>query len=330
MVVGHQFNIILMKKNVLIAGFGSIGKRHFEGLLKSNFDINLYIIEPFLTKRDFSKLTKKYLNINSIRTFSYIINFKVEFDLAIISTNSNIRSKILRKIISKNYVKNLILEKILFQKYTDYNEILRLLKNKKINTWVNCPRRIYEFYKFVKKNILANEKIIMDVSGSNWGICCNSIHFIDLLDFFKKFESYKISKNNLDKKIYNSKRKNFFEFKGNFSLITNKGDILNIYDEKSKNDQKIILIYNKKKYIIDETKKTVIIIHNKRKKLKKFSQSIYQSDLTNIQIDEIFNNQKSSLTNYKTSMKHHLPLINFFLNHFNINSNSKRILCPIT
>ena len=110
MVVGHQFNITLMKKNVLIAGFGSIGKRHFEGLLKSNFDINLYIVEPFLTKRDFSKLTKKYLNINSIRTFSYIINFKVEFDLAIISTNSNIRSKILRKIISKNYVKNLILE----------------------------------------------------------------------------------------------------------------------------------------------------------------------------------------------------------------------------
>ncbi len=73
-----------------------------------------------------------------------------------------------------------------------------------------------------------------------------------------------------------------------------------------------------------------MIIHNKRKTLKKFSQSIYQSDLTNIQIDEIFNNQKSSLTNYKTSMKHHLPLINFFLNHFNINSNSKRILCPIT
>ena len=61
MVVGHQFNITLMEKNVLIAGFGSIGKRHFEGLIKSNFDINLYIIEPFLTKKDFSKLKKNTL-----------------------------------------------------------------------------------------------------------------------------------------------------------------------------------------------------------------------------------------------------------------------------
>ena len=41
--------------------------------------------------------------------------------------------------------------------------------------------------------------------------------------------------------------------------------------------------------------KTLMIMHNSKKTLKKFNQSIYQSDLTNIQINEIFSKNDSSL-----------------------------------
>ena len=246
------------------------------------------------------------------------------------ATNSDVRSKIVKKLLLKNKIDNMILEKILFQNLNDYKEIENIIKTKKIKVWINCPRRHYEIYKFIKKDIKQSDKIIIDVNGENWGLGCNSIHFIDLLDFFKHFKSFNIINKNLHNKIYSSKRKKFYEFKGSFSLITNNGDILNLRDDKSNIGKKIITINAKKKYIIDETKNSLMIMHNPKKTLKKFNQSIYQSDLTNIQINEIFSKNNSSLTSYKDSMKHHIPLIIFFLDHFNCNSKYKRTLCPIT
>ena len=319
-----------MHKNILLVGFGNLGKRHFQGILKLNYLINLYIIDPNLTFDEKKNIKKKYKNIILLKTFSYIVKFKIKFDLSIISTNADIRAKILKKLLSKNKIKNILLEKILFQKIKDYYAIHHLLKAKKIKVWVNCPRRNYDIYKFVKKNINKENNITIDVKGDNWGIGCNSIHFIDLLHYLRKFDSYKIDNNKLYKIIYSSKRKNFYEFKGDFSLITDRGDKLNISDIKRKERKRIISIYSKKKYIIDENKNSLMIIDKSKKILKKFTQSIYQSDLTNIQIDEIFSRKKSSLIDYNSSMKQHLPLISFFLKHYNLITKSKKDSCPIT
>ena len=72
-------------------------------------------------------------------------------------------------------------------------------------------------------------------------------------------------------------------------------------------------------------------------KLKSKTEPLYTNktiinydDDTNIQINEIFSNNNSTLSNYRNSMKHHVPLITFFLNHFNFNSKYKSISCPIT
>ena len=75
-------------------------------------------------------------------------------------------------------------------------------------------------------------------------------------------------------------------------MITDRGDKLNISDIKRKERKRIISIYSKK-YIIDENKNSLMII-DKSKDIEKITQSIYQSDLTNIQIDEIFSRKKSS------------------------------------
>ena len=78
--------------------------------------------------------------------------------------------------------------------------------------------------------------------GQNWGLCCNTIHFIDLLFFFshKKIlnvESYPF----LEKKIYKSKRKNFYELKGKINYECNNGNKLTISDEK-KNNRNLLII----------------------------------------------------------------------------------------
>ena len=104
-----------MKKNILLIGFGNIGKRHFEGIVKLNYKINIYIIDPLIGNIDKKIIKRNNSNIHIIEFYSYIINFKFKFDLAIVATTSDVRSKIIKKLLLKNKIDNLILEKILFQ-----------------------------------------------------------------------------------------------------------------------------------------------------------------------------------------------------------------------
>ena len=48
-----------MHKNILLVGFGNLGKRHFQGILKLNYLINLYIVDPNLTFDEKKKYKKK-------------------------------------------------------------------------------------------------------------------------------------------------------------------------------------------------------------------------------------------------------------------------------
>jgi hypothetical protein len=104
--------------------------------------------------------------------------------LVVIATNSDVRADLIRAIVDQTKVRNLLLEKVLFQKESDYFDIQKLLKKENIPTWVNFYRRDTVFFIDIKKQINLSKKIEMAVSGSLWGIGCLGPHFIDLLSFY--------------------------------------------------------------------------------------------------------------------------------------------------
>ena len=83
--------------NVLIVGYGSIGKRYHEAILQTGLKVNIIIKEK-----------KKIKTINSISKFK-----GKNLDLVIVSTNADVRLKEVQKIIQRFNVKSWILEKIL-------------------------------------------------------------------------------------------------------------------------------------------------------------------------------------------------------------------------
>ena len=57
---------------------------------------------------------------------------------------------------------------------------------------------------------------------------------------------------------------------------------------------------------------------------------IYQSDITHLYVQQLLDTQNCDLTPYEESVKHHIPLLKVFLNHYNTVNKTKIKFCPIT
>ena len=131
-----------MKKNALIIGYGSIGKRHYKILKKLNYFKTIFIF----SKRNFSNKNKK-IYVNSIKDLKHknikyiVIASRTEDHLFFIEE------------IEKNFKNlNVLVEKPLFEKYYNINP-------KKNSYFVGYNLRYHPIVLYLKK-IIKNKKII--------------------------------------------------------------------------------------------------------------------------------------------------------------------------
>jgi hypothetical protein len=117
----------------------------------------------------------------------------------------------LKELLEHSSVSNIIFEKVLFQALDDYEVAEGLLRDRGINSWVNCPLRVYPFYKELKSTFFKpNIPFTYKYKGGEWvGLGCNGIQYIDHLNFFcsKAPNTYDVS--NLDLEVIESKRNGF-------------------------------------------------------------------------------------------------------------------------
>ena len=245
-----------MISNILIIGCGNIGYRHLQGILKSKKNINIFIIEKNAQQRN--KISKEIIskNISKNSNIQFVNNIKKlanKFNNVIVATSNVNRLNIVTNLLKYSKFKNIIIEKVAFRNLNEAYQLKTVFKKKKIQCWVNCPRRNYNYYKKINK-IIDKNKFKIIVKGHKWGMASNTIHFIDLFLFlsngFKKKYLVKIGKN----KIIKSKRKGFYEVIGKFEIFNNNGSKLELNDDKKYSENSNIVIEDKiNKFIINET-----------------------------------------------------------------------------
>ncbi|MFY9074618.1 Gfo/Idh/MocA family oxidoreductase [Malaciobacter mytili] len=115
----------MKEAKILIIGFGSIGKRHFNNLLMLEYK-NISIVSRHSNEKDkYDNIIQRYNNIDdAFKDYNY--------DIAIISTETSEHIKILEKILKYN-VKNIYLEKPISHEYKEYQDIITIINRKKIN-----------------------------------------------------------------------------------------------------------------------------------------------------------------------------------------------------
>ncbi len=305
---------------IIIIGCGNIGFRHFQSILtiRENVEITLFdkIIKNyqiFLQEFDRRKIIRQKIEVKTIKSLNKL-NYPIDF--AIISTSSYGRPELIKKLFSKQVPKFLILEKFLFQEKRNYNYFATFFKKNNclvyVNQWMSGE------FKFLKKYLDVKKNIHMKISGRNWGLCCNSVHYIDLFKSFIRDKEIFITKNKLRNEIFESKRNGYFELYGNFSLSNIKGDKLTIscnrYEKNLNNISINIYIINEKKKIICklvENKLLIKLIEGKkiRNKIYNFK---YQSERTAYEIKKISSKKKSNLPSYSASIKDHLNVFDIF------------------
>ncbi|MGZ3774631.1 MAG: Gfo/Idh/MocA family oxidoreductase [Bdellovibrio sp.] len=306
---------------ILLVGAGQIGSRHLQGLSTLQSPAQIYVIDPFsnslkVAEQRFNDVAPHDTKLKT-HFFQSIeeIHQESEFDLAIIATDSKIRSEVSKAIIKRFKIQNIIFEKVLFQKISEYEEINRLLEDKNIKSWVNCPMRVWPGYKLLKEKFFPENKknnIKMSVNGGSWGIACNSIHYIDIFSFLTDSSLLKIETAKLAPQPIKSKREGYFEVQGELTAHFSNGNQLTLVSDASNTKPVMIQIEAPKErhLLFEDTKIALTQAESNNWKQEQWSFEIpYQSQLTGLLAEQIVTHGTSSLPTYKTSMHLHLHLI---------------------
>ena len=99
---------------VALIGVGSIGKRHLESLIKLKHKSDILLIDRNLESLKFCKNTNKNISTHNFFYSTQLKDLPKNIDLAIISTNSDVRREVTEQLINYTQVKYIIFEKIVF------------------------------------------------------------------------------------------------------------------------------------------------------------------------------------------------------------------------
>jgi len=320
---------------IYIIGAGQIGSRHLQALKKVKIPLDIIVIDP--SKQSLAVSRQRYEEVSSAR-HSHIINYIREIpdgqdiDLAIIATASNIRAKIIKNLLQKNTAQYLILEKLLFDKKNDYLVIEKIFSKLKIKAWVNCPTRIRPIYQKIQKE-MSDRKISLRVTGSQWGLATNAIHYLDFVSDLAKESSYLINADYLDKKLLPSKRKDFLELSGTLYADFKNGSRCELTDYNSGSAPWLVEIFNEeKRYIIRQSDGKVWESGAKNKWQWKeiIFKTPFISETTTGVVEDILKNGRCHLTPYSESAKIHLALLEPLIKFLNKNFSKKYEYYPFT
>lgn len=326
-----------MMYNILLIGAGQLGSRHLQGLLKCRLPVKIEVIEPSEKNRNTAIERAEQAKVSGNKTeliFSKSLDeiSGREADLVIIATNSDVRAEIVTELTGRVKFRYLILEKVVYQSLEVFKQQISLLEKSNIKTWVNYPRRIYPFYSDLKKELSGCGKISLTVSGSNWGLGCNSLHFIDLLCFLTGSTEYKTDYVLLDPEILQSKRPGFVEFTGRLGFSNQGGSLQLVSYNHSEIPVLIEATTAKGRWLITEAQNNVVIYRQEDSykpelRPQKFP---FQSELTGIVAEDIFTTGECGLASLRESYAQHSLLLPVFNNHLFAIRGVKNDNCPIT
>lgn len=325
-----------MLKKIVIIGAGQLGSRHLQALKKVDFPASIEVVDKKLESLNVAEQRYNDIpdneNIKSVKYFVAIDELSENIDLCIIATNADIRAKVSEELIRKKNVKNIIFEKILFQTVEDYFSIDKLLQEKNINAWVNCPRRYFPVYQQIK-NILANNgPITINTQAGNSGLVTACIHLLDLLVYLNHGSPVKSFVNFLNDSLSPTKREGFLEVSGVISFELENGARIMLSSQDIDNTICSVDISNSENVIVVREENGTVLKASKKNNWKKETEQfnvIYQSNLSHIIAKNILIENCCKLTSFKESMQMHLLLLDALKETFHKNELYKKYL-PIT
>ena len=137
---------------LLIIGLGSIAQKHIDAIIKINQFATIYALRS-------NTNAKPFTNIIDLYKLSDVPN---DIDFILISNPTSLHSKTILNVIDFN--KPLFIEKPVFDSVINNNEIVRLIKEKNIKTYVACNLRFHPALIFLRDYLSSNNLKVNEVN----------------------------------------------------------------------------------------------------------------------------------------------------------------------
>lgn len=318
-------------KQVALVGAGQLGLRHLQGLVRSIEPLTIHIVDPSHQSRMHAKEFVAQLGLDDLHQFNIheVVNgLPSELDLAIVATTANHRLNAMKELASEARVTHMILEKFLFNDSEDYVSAAQLIEKHGFKAWVNTPRRHFNVYREIKESNRGRKLLKFSVEGGDWGLCCNSVHFIDLAQFLAGLTKVSELNSRFDQGILASRRSGYIELTGelNGSIGSTKFYLKSI--RGGAEPISIFLQYEHQTIFISESE-GVLRIEWQGGKVERNFTIPYQSEMTGVIAGQLFTTGICDLTPYSDSRDAHVPLLQAFAKQAG-KATETRVQCAIT
>lgn len=216
-----------MNKRILIAGAGQLGSRYLQGLALYKEPIEIWLQDPsdhsIQVALDRWAVVAKEDCPHKIKVFGVDEKTNEVFDLAIISTNADVRPVVTSAIALQYDVRNWIFEKVLAQSMAGINEILKSVGGRP--AWVNTPMHLWSLYANLRGTLKKHSPIHAVIDNFE-GLACSSIHFIDYIARCNDSKVIDIDASRLHPQWVEAKRTGFMEVNGELRVDFSDGSTL--------------------------------------------------------------------------------------------------------
>lgn len=318
----------MSKVRILIVGAGQLGSRHLQALASLDRPVSIQVVDPSMLSLNLAR--KRWGEVNGHGRVEFIPALNgaaAEVDVAIVATTADIRRGVIEAMLSRIHPSYVVLEKVAFQHPGDFDTVAGLFANKGVRVWVNCPRRMWPFYENLRSTVKTPMRL--DVKGTNWGLACNSIHFIDLFAYLSGVKDFFLTPAFDDGHI-ESKRKGFIELTGSLAAYFGIGGEISLTSNASDETPFVVTIEDAEHRWSIEEGKGRVVARDKAMDIEK-EQIIkvpFQSQLTNIVVEHLLNDGDCPLTPFGESWALHVPLLKAISEH--LYGPGKVNRCPIT
>lgn len=325
---------------IAIIGCGQIGSRHLQSLVHLNESATIYLVDPSPESIDKAKsIFNDSLKPGGSTQFEIketaLSELYRNLDVVIIATSSAIRKKILFDVYEYCQPRHIILEKFLFQRSEDYDAADTLIKSHATKVWVNQWLTSSYAFNRVSGMFKGAHSLNMHVYGNDWGMGCNSVHFIDFFDLLTGYQDLEVSKVELDDGYLESKRDGYVEFSGKISIGTTNKSVLILDATLNGGDRKETQIdisdtdSTCKMMLFADRLECEIDSHDSGSSVETY-RILFQSEVTHTLIHDLVASDSCSLPDYERSFYHHRLVLPVFIKHLQDKCDWSGDHCPIT
>ena len=322
-------------KQIAIIGAGQLGSRHLQGLAQLPSAYRIDVSDPSESSRATAQERFDAIRTDdSPRLVQYSSTMDAlprRLDYVIVATNADVRLGVLRELLGRCSVEYALLEKVLFQCLEHYAEAQELIGTHGVRAWVNCSRRAYPIYAEVK-DFFANDPVRrFAVSGRDWGIGSNSVHFLDLLGMVTGRTPCAVSTAGLDQELAPGKRPNTVEFTGSLRGAYEGGAVFDLSSTSTATSLVVEFEATSRSCVVDETGGTALFVdHSASDERRVRFTAPMASQMAAPIASQVLADGQCQLPRFEESVRFHVPLIEALSAHASAAAGSASTCCPIT